>query len=375
MGIIILHRELWHEAKGLEETFSGWGYSDIDLVCRISAYHPWIDAEKYGVTCYKMEHAPHGQRGRLFSKGGGNAISVNPHWITTSLTSRFTDWGLPHLVLSAKKALPRAERSNVSPAEHMGVRWPESPEGSAKRCFDSDINPDLRLALVRGKFDEAEIETLHVLSLFGLRKFPMTYLEIGFRNHYYVRAISTACPSVDVYVLESEHKDRDGVMIKAVSAYMNLLWNWGHKGYFRASAGNLLANFERLERSFIGPFDLDAVTLRLEEPDDVKLFLPALQAVVDGGLLAIHAARNDLLEAALNAYDSLTFGAHVMRGHSGRTVFLFVNRKERRDPEREVSPDTRLSLLRIPMPTKLELRAAKLRRRIRKLFRGKKISK
>ena len=107
---------------------------------------------------------------------------------------------------------------------------------------------------------------LHVLSWFALRKFPMNYLEIGLRHHFYVRAIATACPSVDIYVLESEEKDRDGVMHKAVNICENLLWKWGHKGYFRASAGDLLANFERLKRSFIGPFELEAVMLRLEKP-------------------------------------------------------------------------------------------------------------
>ena len=75
MGIIILHRDLWRDAKALDETFTGWGYSDNDLVLRVSAHHPWIDAGTYGAVCYKMEHAPHGSRGRLL-KGGTSAI---PH--------------------------------------------------------------------------------------------------------------------------------------------------------------------------------------------------------------------------------------------------------------------------------------------------------
>jgi hypothetical protein len=374
MGIIILHRELWHEAKALEETFSGWGYNDIDLVCRVSAYHPWIDAEKYGVTCYKMEHAPHGQRGRLF-KGGGSPVAVNPHWFTTSLASRFVDWGLPDLVLEAKKANPRVERGDVNSEKLARDRWPENVRGSAEQYFDKEV--DLHVSAVHcGALNiESDLEMLQILSWFALRKFPVTYLEIGLRHNYYVRAIAAGCPSVDIYVLESEEKNRDGVLLKAVSAYLHLLWEWGHKGYFRASAGNLLANFERLKQSFIGPFELEAVTLQLEEPNDVKLLLPALQSVVDGGLLAMHAARKELLEAALKAYESLPTDAHVMLGHSGRTAFLFVHKEKHRDPERKISAEARSSLLRIPMPTKLDLRAAKLRRRFRKLFRGKKISK
>ncbi len=70
MGIIILHRDLWRDTKALEETFTGWGYSDNDLVLRVSAHHPWIDAGTYGVVCYKMAHAPHGLRGQFFPREG-----------------------------------------------------------------------------------------------------------------------------------------------------------------------------------------------------------------------------------------------------------------------------------------------------------------
>lgn len=382
MGVIILHRELWHDANALEETFPAYGYTDVDLVLRVTAHHPWIDAGAYGAVCFKMEHAPKGLRGRLFSKEGGSTISINSPWITTSLASRYADWGLPNLALEAKKAQPRAKHGNgsrTSPAGHMRDHWPESIGEGAERYFDKDVRRHVR-ATLRGArmsmYDEPELEMLHVLSWFGLRKFPMTYLEIGLRHHFYVRAIANACPSVDIYIQESEETDRDGVMHKVVDICENLLWAWGHKGYLRAAAGNLLANFRRLEQSFIGPFELEAVTLRLEKPGDVQLFSPALGAVVHGGLLAIQAVGADLLDAALKAYASPALDAHVIRGHSGRTAFLFVNKKELRDPVRKISPDARSNLLRIPSGTKFRFHAADLRRRLRrKLSRMGKISK
>lgn len=371
MGVIILHRDLWRDTNALEETFAGWGQSDIDLVLRVTAHHPWIDAGTYGAVSYKMEHAPHGLRGRLFS-GERKTIAVNPHWITTSLAARFADWGLPHLVLEAKKAHPRAEFGDDTPARQMRDHIGKPDD----LTIDRKVKRHVRAALGRARkemYAEAELEILHVLSWFGLHRFPMTYLEIGLRHHFYVHAVCKACPSVDIYVLESEEKNRDGVIQKAVEICLHLLWKWGHKGYFRASAGNVRTNFERLKHSFIGPFELETVALNLEEPEDVNLLLPALQSVVDGGLLAIYASRNDLLNTALQTHDVLLTEAHIMRGHSGRTAFLFVDRKGRIYPKGKIFRDARFRLLRIPMATRLGLRAMKLRRRIRKLFGGRKI--
>ena len=105
--------------------------------------------------------------------------------------------------------------------------------------------------------------------------------------------------------------------------------------------------------------------LRLEKPSDEDLLLPALQAVVHGGLLAIHAAPADLLKAALDLCNSLAPEPYVMRGHSGRTAFLFIDRKKLRDPVRRLPPPCN-QVLRIPTRTKLGLRAAKLKRRFRR---------
>jgi hypothetical protein len=146
----------------------------------------------------------------------------------------------------------------------------------------------------------------------------------------------------------------------------SLLWNWRHKGYLRLATGNLLANFERLKASCIGPFDLEAVMLRVERTSDLELLLPSLQAVVNGGLLAIHAAQPELLKAAMEIYDSLPPDAHVMRGHSGRTAFMFVDRKDGRDPEGRISPDVRSRLLRVPKRTTVRIHAGALRWRLRK---------
>lgn len=376
MGIIILHRDLWREVNALEESFPSWGYSDNDLVLRVSAHHPWLDAGTYGVVCYKMEHAPHGMRGRLL-KGGGTAIDRNRPWITTSLASRYADWGLPHLALEPKKAPPRERKVGATPTgRENSVRSARVSEGE-NGYLDKDVVRHVSAVLGRAgrsRYAESELEVLHMLSWFGLRELPVNYLEIGVQHHFYVRAISMACPTVDIYVLESEEKDRDGAMHRAVGICESLLWRWGHKGYFRASAGDLRANFEGLERSFVGPFDLEVVILRIEKPGEVDLMLPVLQAIVQGGLLAVHTARADLLNAALDVCGPLAQNAHILRGHSGRTAFLFARGKEQRTSENKDHSKNLPSSLKIPRSTRFGLRTLGMGRRIRrKLYRAGKI--
>jgi hypothetical protein len=109
----------------------------------------------------------------------------------------------------------------------------------------------------------------------------------------------------------------------------------------------------------------------LEKPGALDLLLPALKAVVPGGLLAIQATRADLLNAALETCNSLADYAYVMRGYSGRTAFLFVDRKgEIRVSEGKELSNVRSAVLRIPMRTRLHFRAVGLWRRVRRKLSG-----
>jgi hypothetical protein len=362
MGALILHRNLWHDVRGLEESFSGWGYSDTDLALRISPHYSWIDAGTYGVMCYKMQHAPGGHRGRLLK--GGN-IGINRPWITTTLSSRYIDWGLPHLALEAKKAKPQGEHCRSFQVEQARDNWSKELPKSVEQFFDKDVCSHVSRALGRAwKFDVAELEMLQALSWFGLRKFPMNYLEIGLRHHLYVRAVSTACPSADIYVLEPVEKDSEGAPPETTDIAMKLLWDWRHKGYFRVSLGDLLSNFGRLKQSFIGPFQLEVVMFKLEQADHMQLLAPVLEAIVPGGLLAFQAARVDLLDAAIEACISQVPHAHVVCGHSGRTAFMFISKKDTPSSELVTFPKVSARLPRVRSLKMLSLRATVLGRQL-----------
>jgi len=361
MGIIVLHRNLWRDAKGLEENFPGWGYSDIDLVLRISAHHPWIDAGSLGVVCHKMQHSPEGRRGRMLK--GASKIDLNPYWITTTLSSRSTDWGLPHLAIEEKKAIPPENSNEPAPAALVSEHWTIPPK-SISPFYESDVCRHVSRSIDRAPiYETAEVEVLQILSWFGLHKFPMNYLEVGLRRGLYVRAVATACSSVDIYVLEKSEKNSEGIMSIAVGSGYELTRDCGHKGYFRAALGDCLSNFQSLRHSFVGQFEFEVIVLNLDEDNFLTLLSQLFEVVVPGGLFVIHAANTELLEAALKSCDSMARLAQVVRGNSGRTAFLFFGRKE--VEARTSAAVTALRLPLAPVRTRLAIRIAVVERHLR----------
>jgi hypothetical protein len=333
MGVVILHRDVWHEVRGLEESFGGYGYYDIDLGFRVGTQYPWVDAASYGVVCYKMQHAPEGRRGRLLN---GGQIHMNAPWITTSIHARQSDWGLPHLLIELKKAKPKTGQNSCSPS---AMRWPGScsepfPEDPAL-CGKPHIQKHASAALDRSQdFDEKDWELLTVLSWFSLNRFPTNYLEVGMIREWFVRAVVTACPSVDIYAIESAQQNQDNSYPLSLNVAGNLIWKWSHKGYFRPIVGNPLIALERLTSSFIGPFELELALVHLQSEDELQLLPRVLTAMVPGGLLVVRANQAEVLSEAIKLVVTLTvMSTQVYKGESGCTGFIFFSANNGRTTE------------------------------------------
>ena len=363
MGIMVLHRDIWHAAKGLEESFHGYGYSDIDMGFRVGTQYPWIDTASYGVVCYKMQHDPAGRRGRLLK---GKDIRINCPWITPSIHARQDEWGIPSLGIEPKKALPKSSQSDASSMSRWHGRFSDGLPSDAALFAQADVRMHASAALGGSHdFDKTDWELLTVLSWFGLRKFPMSYLEIGMEHDRCVRAISTACPSVDLFVVEDIRENSEGCPPRSAETAMSLLWQWGHKGYFRPLIGEPVAAFEKLAQSFIGPFELELLTMNLRSEDCLHLLPRLLSVVVPGGLLALRSARAEVLAAALEMCTPLLAdGAAIYVGDSGCTGFIFVQGKHGAPQESVAWRGVRKKLPPTSLLTVLQLRAAVLVRQL-----------
>ncbi|MGQ0555912.1 MAG: hypothetical protein ACT4PN_08225 [Nitrospiraceae bacterium] len=363
MGVVVLHRDIWKEAKGLEESFDGYGYSDVDLGFRVGLHYPWIDAASYGVVCYKMQHDPEGPRGRLL-KGG--TIQINAPWITFGISSRQEDWGLPHVTIVPKKATPKIEQQDSHSASRWSGRFSDIPPSDPVLFAQPDVQKHASAALGRMQdFDEKHWELLTVLSWFALRRFPMNYLEVGLSHGRYVQAVSTASPSVDIYVLESVREDSIGHAPFSTKVAMSLLWQWGHKGYFRPLIGEPAVTLEQLAKSFIGPFEIELAVLNLHSDREIEVLPRLLSLVVPGGLLAVWSERVELLTAALEISGPLIKGnSSLYVGCSRCTAFIFVQDRRAESTQSIASNATHRRLPSTGLLTMLRLRTTVLLRQL-----------
>jgi hypothetical protein len=185
----------------------------------------------------------------------------------------------------------------------------------------------------------------------------MNYLEVGLIDERCVRAVSTACPSVDIYVVEAVQQNSDGRAPRSAEVAMSLLWQWGHKGYFRPLIGEPADTLEQLAKSFIGPFEIELAVMNLGDEHQMELVPRILSTVVPGGLLAIRSKRAEWLTAALEiSIPLIAEGAPIYVGDSGRTAFVFIPDKNTRPTEPVFHKGTRRELPPTGLPTMLCLR-------------------
>jgi hypothetical protein len=204
-----------------------------------------------------------------------------------------------------------------------------------------------------------------VLSWFALNKFPMNYLEIDFVDNRYVRAVSTACPSVDLYVLESVQELCDGRAPYSAQVAMDLLWQWNHKGYFRPLIGDPSVTLDYLAKSFIGPFELELAVVNINSERVTELLPRVLSAVTPGGLLAIRSTRAEWIATALKISVPLAgSGSSIFVGHSGCTAFMFISDRDARSTQTIVNNQGYHPLPPTALHTMLRLRAAVLFRQL-----------
>lgn len=56
-GMMMMHRNLWAESSGYDESLIHWGWMEIDLGFRMTQKYPWYDVtDELGITLYHMEH-------------------------------------------------------------------------------------------------------------------------------------------------------------------------------------------------------------------------------------------------------------------------------------------------------------------------------
>lgn len=113
----LMHRDLWLGASGYDESLDRpWGWSDNDLMLRVSQQHSWLDVSSDGFFGLHMEHWP-----RTEERLARDASAVNPMVVRDVPTVNGPGWGLGGIDIPVSRACSDAE-----PAAGAGCAVPLS---------------------------------------------------------------------------------------------------------------------------------------------------------------------------------------------------------------------------------------------------------
>lgn len=324
-GGFLMHRDLWQEARGLDEQLGGWGFQDIDLGLRVSQRYPWLGLSSVGVNLYHMGHAPGGRRVDAVA-------NPNPMRYNWNVEVNSEGWGLAEYqfqeqrsgAVGASKAVAVVEVNHTS-IEKSKQRIEEIVKELATGSVYEHVIRSIRLfpgnSVVRD-----DIEALVFLAWRSLRFHPGCYLEFGIRRGYAAVVVAGANPGVEMYGFD----EWEGVVpgdTAITGVFVKLRLQVGYRAYARFLNGPLHTGLARLRESFVGPFCPDLVFVRGERlgenlPGQVA---DLLKCLAPGGAIIITSGQPGTLDSLWRESKEQFPQGVLFLGKSGRTAMILAD--------------------------------------------------
>lgn len=284
----LMHRDLWFEFGGYNEKLDrAWGWSDNELMFRVTQKYNWMDVGYYGVVAFHIEHFA----------STGNAHSRDPNSINKMLLSYDVDqnaptWGLADQTLpertvhgnGAVDPTPRWEplRYGASAAKHITelVRDPEmvtftgrvansKPSTGARKAVDDDV--------------------VVAASAILLKEYPRNVVHIGTLRWPLITMLVEGQPGIDMFLIQPwKEGDLDGTPGDPGMLSM-LLANSPYRGFARILSQRAALALDNLAASDPLARDFDLVLLdRADVEADFSLVAAkVLERLAPGGALVL----------------------------------------------------------------------------------------
>jgi hypothetical protein len=244
----LMHRDLWFESRGYDESLDKpWGWSDNDLMLRVSQLHPWLDVSGYGFFGLHMEHWPQAE-----GRHARDPSTVNPMVIRNVPVTNGPDWGLGDTEIPAATA-----SSGIEPAPGLGcavalssqIAIPVSQDwnpGSDAADFVRRIGADRELPPV-------PFEQLAAVAHVVLKDLPRNLYWFGAVNPAVLLTMLRACPAAELFLANpwpGGISDRLMVHPGELARFLDVRCRF--RGWARIVQGVPATALERIRRSSIG---------------------------------------------------------------------------------------------------------------------------
>lgn len=203
----LMHRNLWDAAQGMEERFLYWGWSDIDLLLRLTQKHRWVDLSNFGVEAVHIEHYSSGGR-----QSSPRPQKTNGFPVSRRISANDGDWGLVRLQLEIRApevVLDEAAQAQIADAAVKA----RSGTIDADAIWREMQSPEI--ANLVSKFQPVLPESIEPLLLLAIawyakKRHPRTYVEMGVQRSNVPAVVISGSPACESYLIDQWSDDHSG---------------------------------------------------------------------------------------------------------------------------------------------------------------------
>ena len=269
-GLQILHRDVLHHIRGVNEDMGGWGLSDIESGLRVNINYPIVNLDFCGIVVYDFFATDSMNKRKL--RRGNKADFF-------SLYINDENWGLANYDFPIRQGEYHQE-SEVDP-----LLLKKSVAETRETIFQKSLtNHKLRMVLVSAFCNNKRrliLESYYYpLAWYALNQKRIRYLEFGNHNKMLYMVPAMFNISSEIYIIQPLVDGRtDTVSSRDVIKKATNLYEAKHYGHVRFVPGDPNTALTRLRDSFIGNMSFNLVFF---DPDYLgEHWMPIFKELLD----------------------------------------------------------------------------------------------
>jgi hypothetical protein len=293
----VMHRDIWHALRGMDETMLYWGWMDIDVCLRMTQRYPIIELGNFGICGVHLQHYFQVPNDPVFRERKNNPPNDRPSFAVND-----ENWGLNNVDLPMHCGAkvwadePPDETSRVGTVEPWNL--------TARQLVEQLTAPELRpkvqnlLGSIRvdipgpAALSPKETNAFLALAWHASRRGVRTYVEAGMRVPYACCVVTRHSPGAELYMITDWSPTFAGVGSYELLAN-NLIKGLGqHWGYLRFVGDDPTTAVERISRSAGGRFAVDLALVRCSPqlPAAQQQALELARYLTPGGAIVVAGA-------------------------------------------------------------------------------------
>ena len=294
-GAFLFTQEMILNMKGTNESYNGWGGTDIELGLMFNGYYPLVDLSSLDIYVYDFQHE--------ISQFQRRERTIN---IIAEVKPEINDdnWGLNNVELPEAQVQFKKDQKPDSTSPAIQI------QSNYENKYSSNAHSEDWLQLLNSKFYQEcffglppflpEIKSYHYpLAWFAKTQKCFKYFEFEGGKGFGATVMSHINPSAELYITlpPSATNPENSDMIFPQKA-SKMLSN-SHKGHIWFIPGKPQTAFDRIKNSFIGNMYFDLVVIDIDLFADQKrtaIIDQAFSYLSKGGSIIIHSNQSSQLK-------------------------------------------------------------------------------